>query len=130
MVIAESVSPAPLVLVADDDQDILDAVGMLLEDEGFRVITIDQCQEVFEQVKENHPDVVMLDIWMSGCSGKEMCARIKQDVTIRDTPVILFSANRDIVSMAEEAGADDYLEKPFEMDDLLAKLAKFVSRNN
>lgn len=114
------------ILVADDDIDILDAVGIVLEDEGYTVITTSKGDEVLEFV-EPLPDLYLLDIWMSGQDGKEICQRLKTNQHTRLIPVILFSANKDTAQIAAEAGADDYLKKPFDIDELLEKVKLYLS---
>src|ERR1700755_3403631 len=113
--------PQKKIMIADDDPGIADAIEMLLEFEGYDVTSTVNGAEVLD-LKEELPDLVLLDIWMSGEDGRDICKKIKQEDTTKNIPVIMISASRDIKESAMEAGADDFLAKPFEMNDLLAKI--------
>jgi DNA-binding response OmpR family regulator len=108
------------VTVADDDPGILDAVGMVLEMEGYEVNTTLNGNTVLTQ--NLIPDVYILDIWMSGSDGRELCKKLKSEEKTKNIPVILISASNDLKRSAETAGADDFLAKPFEIDALLQKI--------
>jgi DNA-binding response OmpR family regulator len=106
------------VLVADDDPAINDALAMMLEDAGYEVVTTLDAETV-RQICPDYPDVVLLDIWMSGYNGGEICQELKKRQETKNIPIIMISANRDAEAIAKKSGADAFLAKPFEMDDLL-----------
>jgi DNA-binding response OmpR family regulator len=113
------------ILLADDDPGILDAISMMLEDAGYEVETsVDGA--IVQDMREEVPDLLLLDIWMSGMDGREICKKLKSQKKTKHIPIIIISANRDTDRIAREAGADDFLAKPFEMDELLAKVAKYL----
>lgn len=113
------------IVIADDDKSILEAMTMILEDEGYVVETVRNGAEV-----EKHLDaavgVLLLDIRMSGIDGSELCKHLKRQPATSHIPIILFSANREIQHIAQEAGANDFLVKPFELSLLLAKLQQYM----
>lgn len=113
------------IVIADDDRFILEAMTMILEDEGYIVETVRNGAEV-----EKHLDagvgVLLLDVRMSGMDGSELCKHFKSQPATRHIPVILFSANRETQHIAQEVGADDFLVKPFELSLLLAKLQQYM----
>ena len=114
------------IMIADDDPGIVDAVEMLLEFEGYGVkSTVDGATVL--QMKEELPDLLLLDIWMSGEDGRDICKKLKQEASTKNIPVIMISASRDIKESAMAAGADDFLAKPFEMTELLGKIEKLIS---
>ena len=114
------------ILVADDDPGILDVMNIMLHDVGgYHVETTTRGETVLE-MQDEYPDLILLDLWMSGINGSEICERLKADEKTKDIPVIIFSANRDIQAISESVGADDYLAKPFQMNDLLDKVRKFI----
>ncbi len=113
-------------MIADDDPSILEAMKMMLEDEGYDVTTTVDGQ-VINKIKKSFPDLLLLDIWMSGHDGREICKNLKNDRKTKSIPVILVSANKDTRRHAKDAGADDFLAKPFEMDELLEKIGKYVN---
>jgi len=106
------------ILVVDDDLDILEVLKFLLKKNGYEVILLSEAQQVIGTVKETKPDVVLLDINLSGYDGREICKYLKTTLQVK-TPVILFSANISYKSSYKEYFADDFLEKPFEVKRLL-----------
>ncbi len=113
------------VLVADDDPAILDVMRMMLEFEGYEVTTTPNGATILK-MQTGLPDLLLLDIWMSGTDGRELCRQLKLNETTAKIPVVLVSASRDIEHSAREAGADDFIAKPFEMNELLQKIEKNI----
>jgi DNA-binding response OmpR family regulator len=113
------------ILVADDDPAICDAVQFMLEEEGYVVATTVDGETIYKMEKD-YPDVLLLDIWMSGQDGREICKYLKKKITTKNIPIIMVSASRDIQESANAAGADDFLAKPFKMDELLNKISKHL----
>jgi DNA-binding response OmpR family regulator len=112
------------IMIADDDQGILDAVGLLLEFEGYEVISALNCSGLLSE-EPSLPDLLLLDIWMSGADGRDTCKVLKEKQVTASLPIIMISASKDIGASAIAAGADDFLAKPFEINDLLKKIEKF-----
>lgn len=113
------------ILIADDDEGILDATQAILEFEGYQVnITVDG-SAIF-RMNGNLPDLLLLDIWMSGQDGTDICRQLKSNHQTKGLPVLMISASRDIEQYAMDAGADDFLAKPYEMDELLEKVRKLL----
>jgi len=115
------------IMIADADPGIVDAIEMLLEFEGYRVTSTVDGATVLD-MKDELPDLLLLDIWMSGEDGRDICKKLKQIDTTKNIPVIMISASRDIKESAMAAGADDFLAKPFEMSDLLDKIKNFTDK--
>jgi DNA-binding response OmpR family regulator len=115
------------ILIADDDPAICDAVQFMLEEEGYDVDTTVNGETIYK-MEANFPDVLLLDIWMSGQDGRDICKYLKKKALTKRIPIIMLSASRDIAESAKEAGADDFLPKPFNMDDLLEKIAKYTKQ--
>jgi len=113
------------IYVADDDPAILEIISMILEDRGFDVETSINGKSIEEKSAE-YPDLVMLDIRMSGTSGGDICKHLKTKPETKSIPVVLISANRDIEKIAHESGANGFLPKPFDVDDLLAVANKYI----
>lgn len=112
-------------MIADDDPGIVDAIEILLEFEGYEVTSTVDGSTVFD-MKDELPDLLLLDIWMSGEDGRDICKKLKQLESTKNIPVIMISASRDVKDSAIAAGADDFLAKPFEMDELLKKISLLV----
>jgi len=113
------------IMIADDDPGIVDAVEMLLEFEGYQVTSTVDGSTVLD-MKDELPDLLLLDIWMSGEDGRDICKKLKHTDATKNIPVIMISASRDIKESALESGADDFLAKPFEMNELLEKIEKLT----
>ncbi len=106
------------VLVCDDDESILDVTSILLSYAGFNVLIQQESNRLIRQAIKEQPDVLLLDIWMPLMSGDQLTRIIKKTSEIAHIPVILFSAAIDGKIIAKEAGADRFIEKPFDLDNL------------
>ena len=120
----------PLVLVAEDDEDILALVVFDLEDEGYEVLTARDGQEAVALALERHPDLILLDVAMPGLDGYEVTRRLRADESTRATPVVLLTARAQVkdVIAGFEAGANDYVTKPFRPDELRTRLHAALGR--
>ena len=112
------------VLVVDDDTAILGAIEAILQYGGYEVFTKEQPLGLEEL--EILPDLLLLDVYMRGYDGVAVCKAWKKHSLTGSIPVILVSASRDLSDSAQEAGANDYLPKPFEMTVLLEKVEKWT----
>jgi len=125
--VAGSVRP-PTVLVVDDDEAIRLLLGRWLAAQGYSVVAVGDGSSALDAVRTQSPDVVLLDIAMPGLNGVEVCKRIKGEQATRLTPVILVSAvdgvEDRIAGLA--AGADDFLSKPPDANELLARVGAVV----
>lgn len=115
------------IMVADDDPAILEAVQLLLTDEGYTVHLAGEGR-TFEDICHYLPDLVLLDIWMSGEDGREIAKQLKKEPRTKDIPIILFSATKSINTSAHDSGAEDFLAKPFEIKDLLEIVEKYTTQ--
>jgi DNA-binding response OmpR family regulator len=113
------------ILIADDDEGIVEALQIFLEDEGYEVETILDGARI-RDFPHGLPDLMLLDIWMSGWNGRDICIALKSQEATQHLPIILISANKDTKKMAIEAGADGFIVKPFDLDELLHKIELFV----
>jgi DNA-binding response OmpR family regulator len=113
------------VLVVDDDPDIRELLFTALEDEGFEVVPAGNGQEALAVIKSFRPDVIVLDLMMPVMDGwqfvQEMRARDE------DIPIVLLSAARDLKTHAKALAAADIIEKPFDLAELLPKIARVAS---
>lgn len=113
------------IMIADDDPGILDVVGSMLEFAGYTVTHSNTAELVFSAPRL--PDLFLLDVWINGTDGRAVCQQLKQNPETKNIPVILFSASRGLEQSAREAGADDFLSKPFHMTDLLQKIEDLLT---
>lgn len=115
------------VMIFDDDEDILSICSYVLEEKGWQVHTFANCSEVVEQVTAIRPDVILMDNWIPEEGGIVATQLLKQSEVLKSIPVIYFSANSDIEKLSEQAGAEAYLAKPFDLDDLLNIVDQMIS---
>ncbi|HLZ88616.1 MAG TPA: response regulator [Puia sp.] len=108
------------VLILDDDLDILQICTIVLRKKGFDVQTLNNSNQVVNQVKAWHPDVILMDNWIPGPGGIEATRLLKLAPETQDIPVIFFSANSNVTQLAHEAHADYFLQKPFDITELEA----------
>lgn len=114
------------VLVIDDDEGILEAIGYVLEDGGFEVKKISSGKEVKNIIRTFGPDVILLDMLLSGTDGREICRQIKNDSKTKNIPVIMTSAHPSAQESVASFGPNDFLAKPFEIETLLNKINKLL----
>ncbi len=114
------------IFIADDDADILQIIAMMLQTQGYNVDISNNANDIFSYAEEDLPELILLDIWMSGIDGREICARLKKNPATKNIPILFISANSSIEEIAKEFKADGFIAKPFEMDYLLKRISKIV----
>jgi len=117
------------VLVVDDDPDLVELiVSVLEEDRRFETRTANNGFEAGMMVKEYRPDLIVLDVMLPDINGKEVCTRVRSDSSLDNVKIICISGmvERDKIKELKEAGADDFLQKPFETDALLARMCRLL----
>lgn len=119
-----------LVLVADDDRDIRELVAFRLAKGGYEVITAEDGGQALELARSRRPALAVLDVMMPHLSGYEVTRSLRADEATRPIPVILLTARVQETDVARgfEAGADDYLKKPFSPQELLARVHAILGR--
>jgi DNA-binding response OmpR family regulator len=122
-------NPRPVIVVADDDEDILILVSFRLGRAGHEVLTARNGQEALDLICERRPDAAVLDVKMPKLTGIDVVKHVREDESVRDMPVILLSAGvqEDTIASGFEAGANDYIRKPFSPDDLVERLDKVLA---
>ncbi|MXV16924.1 response regulator [Hufsiella ginkgonis] len=106
------------ILIFDDDIDILSICSYILEEQGWEVHTSTNCNNIVDKVSGVGPDVILMDNWIPDSGGIVATQTIKKQPDLKNIPVIYFSANNDIQTLATQAGADTFLSKPFDIDEL------------
>ena len=115
------------ILVVDDDPGILDSMEIALMLQDYAVETTTKGEETFSKIGSFKPDLILMDVYLSGMDGRDICKQIKEDDKTKHIPVIIFSANRSMKEVFEESGANDFIGKPFNMDELYDKVKNQTS---
>jgi CheY-like chemotaxis protein len=110
----------------DDDKHVLEICTIILETNGYRIAVSETSHDIIEKVEEVRPDLILMDNWIPKIGGIEATRLVKSHPLYRDIPVIYLSANTDIANLAQRAGADSYLAKPFNLEDLENRIAEFL----
>lgn len=120
-------SESKKISIVDDSREILDSVAMLLHLEGYDVSTYYKGSDLIKNMYFGMlPDVILLDLYLSNEDGREICTKIKSDQKLRDIPVVMMSANTDMENDALKCGAEAFIPKPFEMNDVLRKMKLYA----
>ncbi len=115
------------ILVIDDEDTTVQLLSILLEHKGFEVVKAYQAEEGLRKAYRSHPDLVLLDIMMPDMDGWEVCRRLRE---LSDVPIIFLTARTDIKDVVKglELGADDYIVKPYDNDELIARIRAHLRR--
>ena len=114
------------ILIVEDDSAIAEFLQDLLELEGYTVATTEKAEYVEKLLSGDLPDRILLDVLLSGKDCREIVKQLKSQDETKHIPVIMFSAHPSAEKTAREAGADDFIAKPFEVDELLEMLERWV----
>jgi two-component system, OmpR family, response regulator MtrA len=119
------------IVVADDDADVRDLVRFKLEQTGMTVVAVADGSAALEACQEHAPDLVLLDVMMPGMSGLDVCRSLRQVGALVGVPVILLTARAQESDIAQgfEAGADDYVVKPFSPRELSSRVQAVLARS-
>jgi two-component system alkaline phosphatase synthesis response regulator PhoP len=117
------------ILIADDNENIREALTYLLEDEGYKLWLAKDGADTLKKVREVRPDVLLLDIMMPEINGYDVCRTIKNDPDLKKTYIIMLTAKGQVAEQerGKEVGADEYVVKPFSPMEILAKIKDIVS---
>jgi DNA-binding response OmpR family regulator len=120
----------PVVLAADDDQDILELIVFRLERSGYTVVQAHDGAEALELAGSAKPDLAVLDVMMPKLDGFEVTRRLREDEATRKMPIILLTARSQEADIQRgfDAGADDYIRKPFSPQELRARVQAILGR--
>jgi len=116
-------------LVVDDDEELVELIRDVLDADGrFEVRVADNGFDAGMMVKEYRPDIIVLDVMLPDINGKEVCQRVRSDESLDDVRIICISGmvEADKVDELKEAGADDFMQKPFEIEALVARVCELL----
>ena len=111
------------ILVLDDDRDICMMIKMVLEYYGYDAMDSENEENAKAIMSANRVDLIIMDMLLSGADGTDICKRLKQNEKTSTIPVLMFSAHPTAKESCLAAGADDFISKPFEMNDMIDKIS-------
>jgi two-component system response regulator VicR len=118
------------IIIFDDEKDILKVAQKKLEKSGFKVAAFSSSRNSLEDIKREKPDLILLDISMPHKDGYQVCDEVRCDSATKDIPIIVFTAQpleKHLIDRAHQFyGANDYIEKPFEYEQLVQKIKKLL----
>lgn len=109
------------VLIIDDDDDISAMLYLLLR-KDFEVAVVTKPEDIFHKIKKFQPDIILLDVYLTGYDGRVICKQLKFHPDSKHIPVIMVSGDDTILQTVEQFGANDCIQKPFDADTLLTKI--------
>jgi CheY-like chemotaxis protein len=115
-----------IVLIAEDDKAIVEVMDIILQEAGYETVLLKSGEKVVETVTSKLPNLLLLDIWLSGEDGGEIAKVLKAKEKTKHIPIVMISANNETEQIAKNVGADGFLRKPFDIDDFLQVVAKFT----
>jgi len=118
------------ILIAEDERDIRDLVSFTLKFAGYEVVAASDGQDAYEKALAERPDLILMDVRMPRMTGYEACKKIKGEPSIKDIPIVFLSAKGQETEIRTglEAGAEEYLLKPFAPDELIARVSELLAR--
>lgn len=114
------------VLICDDDEGIIDVSTIVLEEKGYYVISLTHAEGIYDIIAKEKPDIILLDLWMPEVGGDEITKKLKTDPKTSHIPIILFSASKNTEETAKKLGANAFLSKPFDIQELEDTIGKHL----
>ncbi len=116
------------ILVVDDEVDLVETVRFSLELEGFEVLVAHNGEEALNQARKENPDLILLDLMLPKLDGYKVCRLLKFDERYKHIPILMLTAKTQEKdkTMGMETGANEYITKPFDMDELMKKVKNYL----
>jgi DNA-binding response OmpR family regulator len=114
------------ILVLDDDPDIGIMIKIMLEYKGYSVILADRAEKAEEIIKADDISLLIMDMLLSGVNGTDICTELKKNPLTASIPIMMISAHPTAKQICMDAGADDFISKPFDMPDILSKISRLI----
>lgn len=121
---------SPTILVVDDDEVIRNALKRILESEGYHIVMAEDAMELSKVLEHTRLDLILLDVNLPWVDGIELCQLIKSHYSLKEVPLILISGRKspEDVEAGFEAGCDDYLAKPFDLDQMTSAISRALDK--
>lgn len=116
--------------IVEDDEGISEVTSLILQEKGYQASSIFSEEELFQMLEESEPDLILLDIFLYNANGADIAKKLKSNDETKNIPIVMMSADTQIVAKVQESGADDYIKKPFELSDLVRVIEKNIKDKN
>ena len=115
------------ILILDNSTDLLEVLEYFLIKKKYVVKTLNKADQLYEQISLFDPDVLIISVMLSGADGREICNALRKNIQTKHLCILLFSASNELLINYKTVGADDYLEKPFDLDMLEKKIESLLA---
>lgn len=115
-----------MILVVEDDPQVARLISLVLQRSGHESQVVADGQSALESVRQRKPSMIFADLTIKGMGGEELCSALKSQSETKDIPYVVVSGDRDVAEKARMCGADDYMGKPFEFEDLIRLVNKYA----
>jgi len=115
-----------VILVVEDDPQVARLISLVLQRNGRQAQVVADGQTALMRARESQPEMIFADLTIRGMSGAALCSALKSEADTKNIPYVILSGDRDIAEKARVCGADDYMGKPFEFDDLIRLVNKYA----
>ena len=115
-----------MILVVEDDPQVARLISLVLQRSGHESLVVADGQSALERARAAKPKMIFADLTIRGMGGDALCSALKSGADTKDIPYVVLSGDRDIAEKARLCGADDYMGKPFEFDDLIRLVNKYA----
>ncbi|MEP7251680.1 MAG: response regulator [Ginsengibacter sp.] len=117
------------ILIVEDNHDVLWVVKIVLKRYGFKVMAIPRGEDVMDKTRTFRPHLILLDVVLSGVSGIDVCNELKANEKTKDIPIIMFSAHANMSDILKRTKPDDFIAKPFDVNELVKKIKHQVEKH-
>lgn len=115
-----------MILVVEDDPQVARLISLVLQRSGHESHVVADGQSALESARQKKPMMIFADLTIKGMGGEALCSALKSQPETKDIPYVVVSGDRDVAEKARQCGADDYMGKPFEFEDLIRLVNKYA----
>ncbi|HYK00838.1 MAG TPA: response regulator [Thermoanaerobaculia bacterium] len=115
-----------MILVVEDDPQVARLISLVLQRNGYTSQVVADGDSAFDKARETKPSMIFADLTIKGMGGEQLCSALKANPDTKNIPYVVVSGDRDIAEKARVCGADDYMGKPFEFEDLIRLVNKYA----
>ena len=115
-----------MILVVEDDPQVARLISLVLQRNGYQSTVVADGQSALDSAMESKPSMIFADLTIKGMGGEQLCLTLKSNPETKNIPYVVVSGDRDIAEKARVCGADDFMGKPFEFDDLIRLVNKYA----